>query len=639
MIFNLFQWVGGLGVATAGIVNAIANTRNAKKNRESQKKVETNRLAIQKASQEGNYALQRELFEKQRKLQLELLRGNRETQLMVVQEQRETARQQPWYQKRVDNWPLRLVPEDIISAHPNRQPMPLQIILAPPEIDYDRFGKGADFPKLEKRIAQKMRSLFDRHFPLDTNDRPVELLDRAWDSNRFGGGSSIRTLFNQLRSESVLLLESETTGETINLRVAYWSGGAEIYNYKTAIADLPYLEILDEFARQRVLKWKTQVYDKRIAQGKTEEELRQRYPQQMAGLNVWRTEQEDLADGIPFDRHYPYIAEDDARFCELFTSLHSLMAGVFADLHYLILENREPQLPAMLPEILPGFADAEVIRQMLELVVASYEQAFTALKSDRDAWLADLRLAFAEGLTHLPDQSWVHQQLERSMTLWLQQRGGEAIGNLSQLCDNVEAVAMREDQPYLKRVSRVLNKLGKRRQLTIPESQLQPQVELKSEVGVDYSQLQKLLSQGKWKEADKETARVMLKAANRESGWLDEESIEKFPCADLRTIDQLWVKYSDGRFGLSVQKRIYVECGAKLDGVYPGYEIWKNFCDRIGWRLNGEWMYTNQLTFSTSAPQGHLPASYGGIASRAWVSACISCRIPINTRDLETGFL
>ncbi|WP_199247214.1 hypothetical protein [[Phormidium] sp. ETS-05] len=470
MPFALWPWIAGsLSMSAGGIINAIVNAQSAKKSRDMQEKLEENRLAIQQAGQEGNSQLQRELFEKQRNLQLELLLGNRETQLTVIQEQRETARQQPWYQKRVDNWPLRLVPEDIISAHPNRQPVPLQIILAPPEIDYDRFGNGADFPKLEKRMAQKMRSLFERYFPLESNDRPVELLDRAWDSNRFGGGSSIKTLFNQLRSESVLVLESETSGERINLRVAYWSGGAETYNYKTVITDLPYLDILDGFARQRVLKWKTEVYDKLITQGKTEEELSKRYPQQMAGLKVWRSEQEDLAAEIPFDRHYPYVTEDDVRFGELFTSLHSLMVGAFADLHYLILENREPQLPAMLPEILPGFADAEVIRKMLEWVVAAYEQAFSVLESDRDAWLADLRLALAEGLTHLEDKTWVHQQLGRSMTLWLQQRGGLASESFSQLCGNVETVATMNDVPYLQRVNRVLQKLGEPRQLMSAE--------------------------------------------------------------------------------------------------------------------------------------------------------------------------
>ncbi|MFM6200403.1 MAG: GUN4 domain-containing protein, partial [Dolichospermum sp.] len=73
---------------------------------------------------------------------------------------------------------------------------------------------------------------------------------------------------------------------------------------------------------------------------------------------------------------------------------------------------------------------------------------------------------------------------------------------------------------------------------------------LKSSCGMDYRKLRDYLAQGKWKEADEETRRVMLAVAKREKeGWLDDKSIDNFHCADLRTIDQLWVKYSDGKFG------------------------------------------------------------------------------------------
>jgi uncharacterized caspase-like protein len=131
-------------------------------------------------------------------------------------------------------------------------------------------------------------------------------------------------------------------------------------------------------------------------------------------------------------------------------------------------------------------------------------------------------------------------------------------------------------------------------------------VKLVSAVGMDYGNLRDLLAAGKWKEADEETAKVMLKVAGRENeGWLDTDSIEKFPCEDLRTIDQLWVKYSNGRFGFSVQKRIWLEVGGK-----PGesdYEVWCKFGDRVGWRVKNGWIYYSDLTFSVNCPWGHLP--------------------------------
>ncbi|WP_375342016.1 GUN4 domain-containing protein, partial [Okeania sp. SIO3B5] len=49
-----------------------------------------------------------------------------------------------------------------------------------------------------------------------------------------------------------------------------------------------------------------------------------------------------------------------------------------------------------------------------------------------------------------------------------------------------------------------------------------------------------------------------MKVARRNfTHLLDTEDIDNFPCEDLHTIDQLWVKYSDGKFGFSVQMEIY----------------------------------------------------------------------------------
>ncbi|MFM6476492.1 MAG: GUN4 domain-containing protein, partial [Dolichospermum sp.] len=127
----------------------------------------------------------------------------------------------------------------------------------------------------------------------------------------------------------------------------------------------------------------------------------------------------------------------------------------------------------------------------------------------------------------------------------------------------------------------------------------------KSDVGMDYRKLRDLLKAGKWKEADEETRRVMLCVGERErEGWLNVESIDNFPCADLRTIDQLWVKYSDGKFGFSVQKRIYQGLGGTREFKT---EIWLKFGDKVGWRKGGSWLYLADITFDKKAPEGHLP--------------------------------
>jgi len=146
---------------------------------------------------------------------------------------------------------------------------------------------------------------------------------------------------------------------------------------------------------------------------------------------------------------------------------------------------------------------------------------------------------------------------------------------------------------------------------TIPSPQPPPQpVKLISAKGVDYRQLDRLLATGEWEEADEETLNKMLEAAGRtEESWLRIEDMHRFPCEDLRTIDQLWVKYTNGRFGFSVQQRIYQSLGGSKE---YDREIWEAFGERVGWRVNNEWLYYNELKFNTKAPVAHLPAVAGG---------------------------
>jgi hypothetical protein len=124
--------------------------------------------------------------------------------------------------------------------------------------------------------------------------------------------------------------------------------------------------------------------------------------------------------------------------------------------------------------------------------------------------------------------------------------------------------------------------------------------------GIDYSELAELLKQQKWKEADEITFKGMLEVANRSSaGWLRVEDIDNFPCEDLRTIDGLWVDNSKGRFGFSVQAKIYRELGGTQE---YNEEVWKAFGDMVGWRSRGgSWIYYKDVTFDLKAPQGHLP--------------------------------
>jgi len=144
-----------------------------------------------------------------------------------------------------------------------------------------------------------------------------------------------------------------------------------------------------------------------------------------------------------------------------------------------------------------------------------------------------------------------------------------------------------------------------------------PSIKLISSIGVDYRELDRLLASGKWKAADIETRKVMLKATDRETeGWLCVENIDNFPCEDLRIIDDLWVRYSKGRFGFSVQKRIYQSLVGTNE---PDAKSLQAFRNAVGWIKGGKHrVYDFDIAFNITAPEGHLPSVMFIPGLRGW---------------------
>ncbi|MGJ3253888.1 MAG: GUN4 domain-containing protein [Elainellaceae cyanobacterium] len=120
-----------------------------------------------------------------------------------------------------------------------------------------------------------------------------------------------------------------------------------------------------------------------------------------------------------------------------------------------------------------------------------------------------------------------------------------------------------------------------------------------------YQTLAAHLSQGELQKADGETVWMMLRTVGKsEDQYPTPDELLTFPCDDLRRIDHLWVQHSNGKFGFSVQKEIYLECGGILDGKHHK-EAFEKFGDHVGWRAKDDW--TGVCTYNISAPTGHLP--------------------------------
>jgi len=133
---------------------------------------------------------------------------------------------------------------------------------------------------------------------------------------------------------------------------------------------------------------------------------------------------------------------------------------------------------------------------------------------------------------------------------------------------------------------------------------------------INYSRLQGLLKANKWKEADQETTRMMLQAAGRQrEGRFRAEDLNKFFCEDLRIIDQLWLDNSQGKFGFSVQQKIWQRNGSPSSN--SSIEVWRKFYIDVGWKIQesglasseGYVKYDELMGFHNIdiAKQGNLP--------------------------------
>lgn len=131
---------------------------------------------------------------------------------------------------------------------------------------------------------------------------------------------------------------------------------------------------------------------------------------------------------------------------------------------------------------------------------------------------------------------------------------------------------------------------------------------LPSECGIDYIPLATMLATGDFLGADQFTRDNLIKIAGSEAAgrtfvyWTEVKGI---PSTDLATMERLWLQFSDGKFGYSVQARIWERSNGNFD----------EFIRRIGWtkKENGserklKWFGANEFIYDLEkATRGHLP--------------------------------
>jgi hypothetical protein len=187
----------------------------------------------------------------------------------------------------------------------------------------------------------------------------------------------------------------------------------------------------------------------------------------------------------------------------------------------------------------------------------------------------------------------------RSLLPQLQERLGELLPLLPACLDELDATG--EDWAAGTLVQWIVGGSDQALRTTFLERHSQGWLAVSSAAGIDYAGLQNHLMRQEFEAADRLTSESLRQLAGEEAvrrGYVFYSEVAAMPAVDLETLDRLWLVYSQGRFGFSVQGRLLRACGGQWERLWP----------RLGWKLDGRWTrYPGSFSWSLEAPDGHMP--------------------------------
>jgi GUN4-like len=137
-----------------------------------------------------------------------------------------------------------------------------------------------------------------------------------------------------------------------------------------------------------------------------------------------------------------------------------------------------------------------------------------------------------------------------------------------------------------------------------------------SSVGADFAPLERHLQAQQWEAAAEEAQDLVFQISRRNhyltigQDMLTAQSVQNFPCKDLKSLDALWRQYSQDRFGYRSQLRAIQRQSVVLnyDKLSQKPEVWSQFVEHVGWRA---WMERTEessaVKRATDVPEGSFP--------------------------------
>ncbi|MEM6591483.1 MAG: GUN4 domain-containing protein [Cyanobacteria bacterium P01_C01_bin.73] len=128
-----------------------------------------------------------------------------------------------------------------------------------------------------------------------------------------------------------------------------------------------------------------------------------------------------------------------------------------------------------------------------------------------------------------------------------------------------------------------------------------------SDISQTLEDLAPLLQAEDWRQADQVTTQLMAQTLGQGlAANFEEDAIAYLPCDLLKAIDSLWIHHSQGQFGFTAQRKIYLTEAAQNP---------LRFAKQVGWTISdigalSFFKFYRSLKFERDAPPGQFPAHW-----------------------------
>jgi len=373
-----------------------------------------------------------------------------------LQHDRDQAQQSHQFRLEEPHWPLRLSPAQFACTTTAHCTRPLNVLIAPPA--------NESYSDVVAELEEGLRSALSDGYSTADPTRPVRFLGNAWKPGIVGGEATAQALFNELKTEPVLIIELQPVGGDLRIYTAYWGIGLEegaphLSYAPLAEHPLPLQIYLAEAVRHSIREW-----------GAVRETLGDDptlFPQDLHNWDILQKE-EKLKEAEPelAKTFYASSYQSDTRHAleaarALTPALQMLTAGM-ADIYHLYRHGTAPHLPDLISTFY-GQASADEIRQTLGTIVENYAAVVDFIALEQPELGIALHLDLARSLAGHAKDAVVKRHAARSLQQWCQARDiAFDPSRVRASLAKVEALQDDADKAYMGRLAEVLKPVDQR---------------------------------------------------------------------------------------------------------------------------------------------------------------------------------